>query len=164
MSQAIFKRGDFVSLSIEDINTLKEEVTKSPTKRYRYCLHQAHQDTIQEMVIAMMEDSYCRPHSHPQASSESYHIIEGELLVLIFNNKGKVIDSVRLNSRENLILRMNNGTIHMPIALSEIVIYHETISGPFEKDLMVHYVDWAPREDDIEESKLFLNQVKSQYE
>jgi len=164
MSQAIFKKGDFVSLSIEDIDTLKKEVTSSPTKRYRYCLHQTHQDSIQEMAIAMMKESYCRPHYHPQASSESYHIIEGELLVLIFSNEGEVIDSVRLNSKSNIILRMNNGTIHMPIALSDIVIYHETISGPFEKDLMVHYVDWAPEEDDIEKSKLFLNQLKSQYE
>jgi glucose-6-phosphate isomerase len=142
---AIFSDKDLCIISKEEITDLKEKAKKSDNQRYRICLHKDHSDQIQEMIIAATTESYCRPHSHPDGVTESYHIYEGELLVLFFDENGSITNKVILN-KDKPILRMNSSMIHMPISLTPTSVYHETILGPFIKDQNVQYASWAPCE------------------
>ncbi len=157
-SNAIFKSENISIINRSDISILEEKAKESDLQRFRYCLHEDHSSLIQEMVIAFTSKSYCRPHKHPNNITESYHIYSGELLVLFFNEEGEIIQKVYLN-KETPILRMNSSVYHMPIALTEVAVYHETITGPFHKDRNVEYAQWAPCETD-KDSRTFLEEVK----
>ena len=47
----------------------------------------------------------------------------------------------------------------MPIAFDSDCIYHETYCGPFRKNKDVKYAQWAPKESDAKETKIFLNKL-----
>ena len=50
---------------------------------------------VQEMVIAFYKDSYVRPHRHI-GTSESFHVAEGEIDVIFFDEVGKPTNRERL--------------------------------------------------------------------
>jgi glucose-6-phosphate isomerase len=47
----------------------------------------------------------------------------------------------------------------MPVPTSEWLVYHETYSGPFNKDYDVEFPAWAPHEDDNEYIKTFMSSL-----
>ena len=51
----------------------------------------------------------------------------------------------------------------MPVPTSEWLVYHETFTGPFEKDLDVEFPDWAPKEGDDEKIEDFMNSCNIYY-
>lgn len=116
----------------------------STNKRARACM--AHTDAaVQEMVIALLYGSYIRPHRHPRHKCESYHVIEGELLVRIFTPDGQLHREILLN-KKTPFYRMKGGWYHQPVPQSPVVIYHETYQGPFIKEQDVEYASWADAE------------------
>jgi len=145
---AKFATEDLVHVDREMFKELKEYAMQEPLKRYRYCLHKDHTSPIQEMIIALSKESYVQPHRHLENRVESYCILEGELDVFIFDNEGKVIKRYQLAAvGETKVLRIGNGHWHMPVAKSDWVIYHEILQGPFDKDEVVEYANWAPDQD-----------------
>lgn len=117
-------------------------------KRSRLCLHKDHESPIQEMIIALSKESYVRPHRHPNSRVESFSILEGEMDVFIFNKDGSVKECVHFGTDDKSvkIVRLENEEFHMPLAKTDWVIYHEILQGPFQKDEVVEYADWAPEE------------------
>ena len=47
----------------------------------------------------------------------------------------------------------------MPIATINWCIYHEVYSGPFIKNIDVKYPNWAPKESNENEKKIFLKKI-----
>ena len=97
------------------------------------------------MIIVAHKDSYVRPHKHSPERSESYHVIEGELEVTVYDDKGRVQQLFWLNEKVPFY-RLRGGFYHEPRPVSEWVIYHEVFTGPFDKDKDVIYADWAKAE------------------
>lgn len=159
MTNAIFTNSDISTLNLNDFEDLVEKAKVSNNQRYRYCLHLDHSAKIQEMVIAMTSESYNQPHRHPEGISESYHIIKGRMLILFFDDSGAVSKKVILEPGTTQILRMNKSVWHMAISLSENSIYHETLTGPFDKDKVVEYASWAPKENHIDAND-YLNNMR----
>lgn len=126
------------------IQILKGMADDAHNKRSRACM--AHTDSpMQEMVIVLKEGSYIRPHRHPRGKSESYHIIEGELLVKVFTPDGQTYREIVLN-KTTPFYRLKGGWYHQPKALTDYAVYHECYTGPFEKATDVQYADWAAQE------------------
>ena len=148
MNNAIFTTSDICTLNQSDLDSLVKKSYNSDNFRYRYCLHQSHTDLIQEMVIAITSSSYVQPHIHPEKLTESYHIMKGELLVIFFNDDGSIKSKVTMTPEGTSILRMNKPVWHSIISISDHSIYHETLTGPFNKDLVVEYASWAPKENE----------------
>jgi glucose-6-phosphate isomerase len=123
---------------------LKQLAWSDPKRRARISLSE-HKDGIQEMVIALAKDSYVRPHRHPSHKSESYHLMDGEMLVRIFEEDGKVKEEIKLN-RFTPFYRMKNGWFHQPVSLTAFAVYHECLTGPFNKEIDVQYADWSAQE------------------
>ena len=118
------------------VEKLKFLAKKSPLKRSRICLHKSLKDNTNEMIIALMKDSYIPPHIHPNSKSESYHLIEGKMKVFIFNKNGKIVKVIKMGDYKSgniFYYRMNKGYYHMPVSVTHFCIYHETYSGPFNK-------------------------------
>ena len=146
------------------IEKLKVLARKSPIKRSRICLHKSLKDNTNEMIIALMKDSYIPPHIHPNSKSESYHVIEGKMKVFIFNKNGqisKVIKMGEYKSGNTFYYRMNKGFYHMPVSVTNFCIYHETYSGPFNKKKDVHFPKWAQEQKKFIGTKSLISKIKN---
>ncbi len=128
-------------LTIDRINSLIEEGRLSESRRSRIILHESNDSKVQEMIIVLFSDSIIKPHFHPEGKPESYHVIEGELIVNIFDNDGKIINKIELNTFNQKFYRADGNVIHQPISKTEYTVYHEVYTGPFIKEIDVNYVE-----------------------
>lgn len=153
---------DLVFFNKNIVNKIKNMALKNQKKRARICIHKSLKNKTNEMIIALNKKSFIAPHIHPDGKSESYYVIEGKMNVYVFDKLGKVKKVIKMgnyNSGENFYYRMSKGFYHMPIATSNWCIYHEVYSGPFIKNIDVKYPNWAPKESNKNEKKIFLKKI-----
>src|SRR3954471_24654872 len=97
-SQEVFIALDpIVRMGAQEVAFLKETARCSQRKRARICAHKSNDDNLHEMLIAIAAESYIRPHRH-FGKSESFHIVEGEVDVAIFDDTGALIDVIELGA------------------------------------------------------------------
>lgn len=139
----LYETADVFALDDEYIGKLKDIALQHPLRRSRVCLHRGQDSPVQEMIIVAHRETVISPHCHPQLKAESYHVIEGTLLVNIFSEDGQIIRSIRLFADSHpRIYRIEGGVWHQPIPQSEWVVYHEVFRGPFLKERDVRYAHW----------------------
>ena len=142
------------------IESLKEKAIKNPRKRVRLCAHRDVNDSLHEMLIVLLKDTYVRPHKHPY-KIESFHIIEGSVDVAIFDGDGKILDVIRMGdypSESFFYYRLSDSLFHVPRLNSEYVIIHEITNGPFKKEETI-FSSWSPEEDDGVTIKSFMKKI-----
>lgn len=103
---------------------------KDTSKDIRICLHQKSSDNHHDMIILQQKKNWYKPHKHLR-KGETYHMIEGSMTCVLFNNKGKISKAIHL--KKNQIFRVPKNTFHTMIPRSTYTIYHESKSGPFLK-------------------------------
>ena len=113
----------FVGVGSDWIVRLKGVASDNPLRRARLCLHRSDDELLHEMIIALTRDCIFAPHRH-EAKSESYHMIEGRMIFIMFENDGTpCAGGVSKTARDG--------------------VYQETTTGPFKKgDATV--APWAP--------------------
>jgi cupin fold WbuC family metalloprotein len=144
-----------VGVSPDWIERLKKIALESPMRRARYCLHQSDEDLVHEMIIALARDCLFKPHKH-RAKAESYHMIQGRMVFIMFDDEGKPIRVALLTPPGQggmIAFRIAESIYHAVLPLDELVVYQETTSGPFVKDEAT-VAPWAPN--DIDELRRFL--------
>jgi len=152
-----------VRLGGEEIAFLKHQAQISPRKRARICAHKSSDDALHEMVIVISADSYIHPHRHV-GKAESFHIIEGEVDVAVFDDDGKLSDVIRLGppgSSRAFYYRLSHSAFHTLLIRSDYLIVHEVTNGPFDRDQTV-FAPFAPNEDRGDEARNYINQVSMQ--
>ena len=144
--QNVFHNTDDIAVIGPDwISSLKQVALASPLRRARICLHRSNVDKVHEMIIALAKDCLFRPHRH-QAKAESFHMIEGRLVVIIFNEDGTTRRSFLLTppgQGDAVAYRLCSSAFHAVLPLDETVVYHETTEGPFVTGEAV-FAPWAP--------------------
>ena len=126
----------------DELTRLKQMAREAPTRRARTCLHQTHDDTIQEMLIALLCDSIVHPHRQ-QNKSKSYTVIEGSLTVTYYDESGNAVHEVEMGASDSdrvFVIRFPSDQWHTVRAESPLVIYLETITGPYRQE----ETEWAP--------------------
>jgi cupin fold WbuC family metalloprotein len=101
------------------------------------------------MIISLDRDTYIRPHRHA-GKSESFHIIDGELTVVLFDDDGRVTQTIEMGPYHTgmaFYYRLMHATFHSVLVNSAQVIFHETTNGPFDP-ADTEYPEWAPPEGD----------------
>lgn len=122
------------------------------------CLHNDTRAHVHEMVNVYPGNSYIRPHSHP-FKTETKIIIDGKLMMVIFDETGEIIDTFVLEKDGVFTFRLDKGIIHTNIPLVDSV-FSEIITGPFVgKDDSV-FPDWAPTPDDEEGVRIIMDRMK----
>lgn len=135
-------------LKIDDeyIKYLKSLAHGNSSGKCTMCLHDDIREHVHEMVNVYPKGTYVRPHSHP-FKTETKIIIEGKLLMVVFDNEGEILDEYVLERGGIFTARFDKGIIHTNIPLTDAV-FHEVITGPFVgKDDSV-FPEWAPELDD----------------
>lgn len=160
MSTAFFCGQEIVEVSQEQLDQLRQAAMQAPLKRARLCLHLSYNDTLQEMVIVFCRGSYIRPHRHVN-KSESFHVIEGELAVVFFDDEGQVTRRIQLGplgSGRTFLYRLSSSLWHTVVPFSEFVTIHETTTGPFIKE-ETEFAAWGPDEADADGIRAFLGRI-----
>ena len=120
------------------------------------------------MFVAHKKGFYCQPHKHKN-KSESFHLIEGEIKIIIFDDLGEILQVINmstLNADGDIFFRLSKSYFHMVIIESELAIYHEVTNGPFDRKETL-FADWAPSEDGDEKiqqqfiSDMIINTLSS---
>lgn len=162
MPEVIFLGHNIVELGPAQLAGLKREAAHACLRRARLCLHLDHSDQIQEMVIAFCRDSYVRPHRHA-GKSESFHVIEGELVVVIFDDAGQVTRRIEMGpiaSGKTFLYRLSSNAWHSMVPRSDFVIVHETTGGPFTKAEQ-QFAPWAPSELDLDGISALMRRIRT---
>lgn len=137
---------DVVEVGPDWIDRLRQAAKDAPLKRSRLCLHRSNEDPLHEMIICFHRDTVVRPHRHT-TKSESFHLIEGELDVIFFNDAGKAVRRLVMDkTKSTLVYRLSAPMWHSVIVRSEYAVIHEITNGPFnaaESD----FAPWAPVEE-----------------
>ena len=145
---AVFRtEGSIVALSDASVQQLTAALPQSPQGRVRICAHSSPEDRVHEMIIVLAKGSYIRPHRH-HGKSESFHLIEGELDIVIFDVQGVPSEIVRMGpygngSGRQFYYRMNAALYHTVIVRTESTVFHETTTGPFVAG-DAEFALWAP--------------------
>lgn len=149
-----------VRLGDEEIEFLKRQAQASPRRRARICAHKTNEDPLHEMVIAISASSYIHPHRHLD-KSESFHIVDGEVDVAVFDDEGRVIDVIQLGrpgSGRNFYYRLSRSAFHTLLIRTDFLVVHEVTNGPFARDKTV-LAPFAPTEERAEEANAYMERV-----
>jgi cupin fold WbuC family metalloprotein len=144
-----------------DIAYLKSLALENPRKRIRLCSHASEADMLHEMLIVMYGGCYVQPHAHP-GKSEAFHVIDGLLTVVIFDQDGVVQERVEMGafgSTRPFYYRLSSPLFHTVIIESECAVFHEVTNGPFRPG-ETKFAQWAPAEGSDEAAKrLYQNKI-----
>ena len=89
--EVFFSEDSITRLNQSDVASLKDRALENLRKRARICAHLNVDDSLHEMFIVYARGTYVRPHKHLNNKSESLHVIDGTLDVVIFDELAVVI-------------------------------------------------------------------------
>lgn len=147
----LFLVDDFAAVvGVKEIEVLRNAVRNTSKRRARINAHPDSADELHEMIIAIERGSYIRPHIHPN-KSESFHIVEGAVDLVFFDEAGEIIRVLPLaapGGTEAFYYRMSRPFYHTLIIRSDILIVHEITNGPFLPEATV-FGSFAPPDTDV---------------
>ena len=132
-----------------DVDRLKDIAATKTRQRVRLCAHRGSDDLLHEMLIVHARDTYVPPHKHP-GKSESFHVIDGQVDVVLFAEDGAIDTVMRMGDfRSGLpfYYRIADPIYHTLLIRSETLVFHETTNGPFLR-ADTAFAPWAPDERD----------------
>jgi len=152
--------GPLIEVTRTDIELIKQRAAANQRQRVRICAHLDTQDRLHEMLIVHMRGAYVRPHKHLN-KSESFHLIEGQVDVVFFDEAGAITEVFHLgeyNSGGPFYYRLAEARYHTLLIHSEFLVFHETTNGPFRREETV-FPSWAPEESDPVACRAFQERI-----
>jgi cupin fold WbuC family metalloprotein len=107
----------------------------------RLCLHRGAEDGFHQMLILEYQGKSFPAHCHPN-KSEGYHIIEGEMDLVLYTASGVEYRRITMTP-DAPIARVGPNTFHKLSIISPYAVYHETKPGPFLRDSDKIIPEWA---------------------
>jgi cupin fold WbuC family metalloprotein len=141
LTPAYFSLSRNECISSRHIDALRTELIRCGGTVHRICLHMSSNEEFHNMIIAQKREGGALPHMHPN-SAESYHIIDGSIRVSYYDLQGAKVKDLMLSVDSNIIARVDSGVYHSIEPISEISIYHESKSGPFDRDKDYICAEW----------------------
>jgi len=129
---------------------LLDEVTAkakvSPRLRMNHNFHLELSDPVQRLLNALEPWTYIRPHKHV-TKEESFVLLRGTVLAVVFNDDGSIRDHCVLNAASgNLGIEFEENAFHMLTSLESGSVVYEIKEGPFVPHTEASSAPWAPRE------------------
>ncbi len=153
---------DILTLDRAWIDRIKKIALKTSSGKYRTCIHKSKEDNVHEMLIVHTSGAYVRPHKH-KINGESLQFIEGVGIAIIFNEDGSINQSFKVgdpSSGKTFYYSMGKNLFHTLIIESELLVFKETIKGPFIREDTI-FPDWAPDGNNIKENKRYIAKINS---
>jgi len=147
-----------IRITTELIDQVVDQARNSPRLRMNYNFHADLADPVQRLLNALEPWTYIRPHKHT-TKEESFVLLRGTILAVVFNNDGSIRDHAIL-SRETGILgiEFEENSYHMLTSLETGSVVYEIKEGPFVPHTEGSSAPWAPQEG-TPEAKGFLTKT-----
>ena len=158
--EVLYTRARIAALGADDMAFVKARAARTSRRRCRICTHEDVDSPLHEMLIVHARGAYVRPHKHMD-KAESHHIIEGTAQAVVFNDAGQVIDRIDLGtygSGKTFYYRMPGDQFHSLVITSDWFVFHETTTGPFDREKTV-FAPWAPEDEDQDAAQRFLDSI-----
>jgi cupin fold WbuC family metalloprotein len=150
-----------VEVGRAQIEFLKTQAAKSARHRARLCAHHENGNRIHEMLIAVTQNGYIRPHKHLN-KSESFHVIEGSATVIYFDEAGGISEVIFVGDAASglpFYFRNEDERFHTQVITSPFLIFHEATNGPFNRAETV-FAPWSPDETDPVKVRAYLDELR----
>lgn len=112
------------------------------------------------MVIAIVSSSYIRPHRHI-GKSESFHVVDGVVDIVMFDDGGTITDVIELGDRtsgRSFYYRLEESRFHMPLSRTDVMVIHEVTNGPFDRERTI-FAPFAPAEDQLDQARKYMSEI-----
>lgn len=133
--EAYYALGDMFAIGHPEMELLRREVLTAPRKRVRLCTHANMKARLHEMFVCYTPGAKIAPHKH-LAKDESFHVLEGALDFITYNETGDVTEITSMGDRHSglpFYVRVPMDTNHAVNVTSEFCILHEGTAGPFDR-------------------------------
>jgi cupin fold WbuC family metalloprotein len=160
--EVLYSNSLVTSVDQAQIEHIKQLSFNNQRNRIRLCTHLDKTNSLHEMLIIHKKNTYIRPHKHI-GKSESTHIIEGLVDVILFNEDSKIDRVISMGdyaSGKTFYYRLAEPIFHMLIIRSDFLIFHETTNGPFEC-ADTFFAPWAPSYSDDLGAAKFTTDVEN---
>jgi cupin fold WbuC family metalloprotein len=125
----------------------------------RYSLHESPANLLHSMVILQPYGTYAQPRKH-LTKAKLFHIVNGEMAVVTFEQDGKLRAAYHLATDKVLIVHIEPDCYHTNMALTPQAVYHEVITGPFERDSADRvYASFAPSDSEQEKGLAYVREA-----
>jgi cupin fold WbuC family metalloprotein len=130
------------------LDSLTKQAKEAPRHRAHYNLHPELNDPVQRLCIAMEPETYVRPHRHSDPETwEVLMILRGSLALLVFDDRGKVLERIVLTAGgPTTLVEFPRNTWHAPVSLESGTIVLEIKQGPYRPIAEANSASWAPAE------------------
>lgn len=133
MNLVEFEQADTCVVNLSRLEELEKKALGNESGKYRLCLHSGEQDLLHESIIVLTKrDNSQFIHKHLE-TSEMNMIIKGRLLVILFDEMGVICRSFVLEQGKKILFRIKHNQYHLSVPLSNIVVFLEIKSGPFDR-------------------------------
>ena len=159
--EVLYSKDALTIVEQSEITELKLLSTNNLRNRIRLCTHLKEIDLLHEMIIVHDKTTYVRPHKH-LGKSESTHIIEGIVDVVLFDDDGMIAQVIAMGdyaSGKPFFYRMATPIYHTLIIRSDFLVFHETTNGPFDKRTTI-FAPWAPEDTNFNAVDNFVVELK----
>ena len=161
-NEVFYAEDRVIRVRSSDVQWLKKQAGGNLRERARLCTHRNTEDLLHEMFIVLSRDTYIRPHKH-LGKPESFHVIEGTVDVVVFDENGGVNEVIRMGNYESgmaFYYRILDPLYHTLLIRSNVLVFHETTTGPF-KLADTAFAPWSPEVDDKNACKAFVSALSN---
>ena len=155
-SQTIYVAQDpVVQISRSEIDFLQDVAVNSSSRKARVLLHGSPDKDLHEMIIVHSFGQYIQPHINLD-SAKSFLVLDGEMVVALFNNEGEISNYVKLGVSKGasaFLLRLDDPVFHTVVPVTTTVTFLETATGPHTQ---THYAPFSPAPNDKSESEKYM--------
>jgi cupin fold WbuC family metalloprotein len=116
---------------------------------------------INKVFNFILSSSYMQPHLHPGIEKiEKMYLLKGSFALIIFDEKGEIIESIILEKGKKEIVSVPAFTWHTYVMLTDQVIVYEEMEGVYHPSSWKEMASWAPQEDSPQ-AALYLENLKA---
>ena len=161
-SEVLYTSDSITTVDRLEIENFKILADHNERKRVRLCTHADSNQVLHEMLIVHGRSAYVRPHKHP-GKTESTHVIEGLVDIVLFTDDGKIDRVLNMGdyaSGKIFYYRMDAPVFHTLIIRSDVLVFHETTNGPFNRNATV-FAPWSPDDADATSVSNFISDLNN---
>lgn len=130
------------------LKQLTASAVANPRRRKNLNLHESSDDAIQRFLNDFEPGTYVRPHRHI-GKWELFVLVQGRAAALTFDDSGRVMDRVELNSSDGArVVEIPEAAWHSVVSLAPGTVLFEVKRGPFDPAAPAEYAPWAPSDND----------------
>ncbi len=136
-------------IDAELVEATLAKARSSPRLRVTHNFHASPADGFHRFLNAWVRGTYAAPHRHVAVPKpEAFMLLRGELACFVFDDEGRVVESVVLGRDGRYGIDLAAGVWHTLAPVSAEAVCFEAKPGPWDPQTDKEFAPWAPREGD----------------